>query len=69
MIYFLLKKIAYLKNSSNCHYSCLQCVGNNLNQCAECPIGRIYFKGKCICKANTYDVKGKQKCAGFFINF
>ena len=50
--------------SSNCHYSCKECIGKLKTQCAECPKGRVFKNGQCLCPDGKYDVEGKSQCFG-----
>ncbi|CAD8139924.1 unnamed protein product [Paramecium pentaurelia] len=66
---FLLGNNCYGKNEFDldCHYSCQQCIGDQVNNCIQCNIlqKRILRDNKCICLQSYYELEQQvicQKC-------
>ncbi|KAM3133120.1 hypothetical protein pb186bvf_014837, partial [Paramecium bursaria] len=49
---------------SPCHFSCNQCIGSTLNDCANCPLNsnRTFNFGQCQCNSGYNDAANQQMC-------
>ena len=47
---------------TNCHYSCLKCIGEKSDQCISCDETKDFVNYTCVCKKGYYEEFSSKQC-------